>query len=69
MTTGEQVAYLLERVPQAAENPVLLCLLYWKVFDGIEIPADLMKIMAEKATGPETILRYKRMFSKGEEAS
>jgi len=61
MAVLDNVAYILKRVPAAAENSNLLFLLYWQLFDKINIPPELMKKM-EKATSPETIARYKRML-------
>jgi len=61
MAVLDNVAYILKRVPAAAGNSNLLFLLYWQLFDKIDISPELMKKM-EKATSPETIARYKRML-------
>lgn len=62
---NEQIRYLAESVPDLrnANNrrrKVLLTLLYWKVFDGIELPPDIMKQILERGTNPETICRALR---------
>jgi hypothetical protein len=59
-TVYQKVAYLIDNVPQAADNYKLLILLYWQVFDNIDIPRRVIKEIAERGTEPESINREKR---------
>lgn len=56
----QRVAALIDRVPAARDNYKLLILLYWQIFDEIEIPQKVLEEIAEKGTEPETINRAKR---------
>lgn len=61
----DQTKYLADSVPELRNHSnrrrkVLLTLLYWKIFDGIDIPADVMKQILERGTNPETITRALR---------
>ncbi|HLO11161.1 MAG TPA: hypothetical protein VK190_02770 [Pseudoneobacillus sp.] len=67
-TSISSVGYILDRVPEANESYILLVLLYWKLFDGIDIPVSLMREIIEKGTAPESITRLKRMI-KGRNSS
>lgn len=60
-TSYEKVAWILEKVPAAQHNYKLLMLIYWQVFDEIDIPEKVINNIAAKGTKPETINRYKRM--------
>lgn len=66
MKTHEQrVTYLLESIEALGEKDnnkrkILLTLLYWKVFDGINIPDELMRNILSQGTNPETITRVLR---------
>jgi hypothetical protein len=60
MSALDNVEYLLRKVPQTAQDQNLMTLLYWKLFDDIDIPKELM-LKLRFATNPETIYRYKRM--------
>jgi hypothetical protein len=60
-----RIAYLLESVEALGDmdsprRKVLLTLLYWKVFDGIEIPNDVTRKILSQGTNPETIYRRLR---------
>lgn len=61
-TSISSVKYILDRVPEANGSYILLVLLYWKLFDGIDIPLPLMRDIIEKGTAPESITRLKRMI-------
>lgn len=54
------MAYLVSQVPATQSNYKLLLLLYWQVFDGIDIPRDIVNTILEKGTEPESIGRLKR---------
>jgi len=59
-TTEQRVAYLVQKVPATRTNYKLLLLLYWQVFDGIDIPKEVVNTILEKGTEPESIGRLKR---------
>ena len=59
-TTEQKVAYLIQKVPVTSKNYKLLLLLYWQVFDKINIPSEIMNDILEKGTEPESIGRLKR---------
>jgi predicted glycosyl hydrolase (DUF1957 family) len=59
----QRVAYLMNMVPQSRSDYLLLILLYWQVFDGIDIPEEVVKRIQEHATQPETITRSRRKVS------
>lgn len=59
-TTEQKVAYLLDEVPAARMNYKLLLLLYWQVFDNIEIPQTIVNAILADGTEPESISRLKR---------
>ena len=59
-TAYQRVAWLLEKVPATQANYKLLMLLYWQVFNGIDIPKHTIQEIIEKGTEPETINRAKR---------
>lgn len=59
-TTYDRVSWLVNNVPAARSNYKLLLLLYWQVFDEIDIPKDIVNEIAEKGTEPESINRLKR---------
>lgn len=65
-TQYERVRYLLENVPATRNNDQLLVVMYWKVFDNIEISADIIKDIMEQGALPESITRYKRDVLKAE---
>lgn len=73
-----KINYLLESIDElnSTTNPrrkIFLVLMYWKVFDGIDIPAEVLQDILKKGTNPETILRrarnvtVSRRSSKGEQ--
>ncbi len=59
---AENVINIMEQVPEARVDKKLLCLLYWMLYDNIDIPADVVKKIINQGTPPETILRYQRMY-------
>lgn len=59
-TSRERVAFIMDNIPQARQNYLLLLLSYWQLFDGIDLPDELIKQLSEKATQPETIARSRR---------
>lgn len=67
-TSQAQVEYLMDSVDGVRANKVLLTLLYWKVFDGIDIPAELTQEILKKATNPESIFRYTRHLNPNRKA-
>lgn len=54
------MAYLIQQVPATQSNYKLLLLLYWQVFDGIEIPPEVVNNILGNGTEPESIGRLKR---------
>ena len=54
------MAYLVSKVSATRSNYKLLLLLYWQVFDEIEMPKELINAILERATEPESIGRLKR---------
>lgn len=58
--SDQKVAYLMNIVPQAKHDYLLLILMYWQIFDDIEIPEETVKQIIERATQPETITRSRR---------
>jgi len=59
-TVFDRVKWILRRVPAACVNQTLLTLLYWKLFDNIDISDSLLHELSEHATSPETISRNRR---------
>jgi len=59
-TAREKVAYLMDNIPQARFNYLHLLLVYWQVFDEIDLPDHVVQQIVEKATQPETIGRARR---------
>lgn len=55
-----KVAYLMDAAPQARQDNLLIILMYWQIFDGIELPSEIVAQILEKATAPETITRSRR---------
>jgi hypothetical protein len=56
----ERVAFIMDNIPQARYNYLYLLLSYWQLFDGIDIPEDVVKQIVEHGTQPETIARSRR---------
>lgn len=56
----EKVTWLVQNVPETKTNFKLLILLYWQMFDEIDIPAHLITDIMEKGSEPESISRLKR---------
>jgi hypothetical protein len=61
--TLNKVEALMESFPIAAKDDRLLLLMYWKVYDDIDIPADVIKSIIQKGAMPETITRSKRKIA------
>ena len=59
-TAEQRVAYLVQKVPATRNNYKLLLLLYWQVFDGVDIPKEVVNAILDKGTEPESIGRLKR---------
>lgn len=62
-TVKQRVYKLMDKVPLIAKyerGDLLLVLLYWRIYDGIQIPPRVMKEILHKATVPESITRRKR---------
>lgn len=69
-TRRGQVRYLLDSVEglNDLDDPrrkLLLTLMYWKVFDNINIPAEVLQEILSKGTNPETITREARRVNMG----
>lgn len=60
VSVRERVMFLMEKVPAVKHNYKLLLLLYWQVFDGINIPKEIIASIMEKGAQPQTINRSKR---------
>lgn len=56
----QKTAFLMDKIPATRNNYVHLILSYWQVFDGIEIPEEVVKQIVDRATQPETISRSRR---------
>ena len=61
----KRLQYLLETMDvlddvEYPKRKLLLTLLYWKVFDGIDIPDSVMQSILQQGTNPETIFRALR---------
>lgn len=69
MTKKEKVEKLNETFESIQNiNPdkqkIVFLLLYWKIFDGIDIPAGLIRDISNRGTNPESIFRLWRMPKK-----
>lgn len=62
-TIIENVEYLLNKVPNTSNNDMLLILLYWNLFDNIDLSSTVINSIMKNATTPETILRNKRRLT------
>ncbi|UNY40013.1 hypothetical protein KLEB273_gp110 [Bacillus phage vB_BauM_KLEB27-3] len=61
MNSGfKKVAYLMDHIPEARTDYLVLLLSYWQVFDEINIPKEVVQEILEKATQPETVSRSRR---------
>ncbi len=61
--SDQRVAYIMSIVPQTKTDYLLLILMYWQIFDDIDLSEDTIKQILEKATTPETITRSRRKVS------
>jgi hypothetical protein len=50
-----RVRYLYETVPGIEDNPMLLNVLYWTIFQGIDIPQEVQKELIERAADPQVL--------------
>jgi hypothetical protein len=60
----DNVGYLIKRAPNATKDDRVLLVLYWQLFDGIEIPRDVAQKIITSGTRPESITRSKRKLYK-----
>lgn len=58
--SDQKVAFLMDAAPQTRRDYLSLILMYWQIFDGIDLPESVARQIIEKATAPETITRSKR---------
>jgi hypothetical protein len=54
------IRYILAHYPEARNNDKLLMLLFWEIFDKINIPKEFRQAFLHKATPPETIRRMRQ---------
>jgi hypothetical protein len=54
------VNHIMSTFPKAKYDSRLLLLAYWQIFDGIEIPQELMQQIIAKGSHPETVMRRRR---------
>jgi hypothetical protein len=55
-----QVRYLIETVPGLLDHPIFPLLLYWKVFDGCDIPKSTFESIMARGTPPDSLTRLVR---------
>lgn len=58
--TFSKTAFIMDKIPPARHDYLYLLISYWQVFDGIEIPEELVKQIIERGTQPETVSRARR---------
>lgn len=56
----ERVAFLMDKVPGAKFDYKTLIISYWQIFDGVDIPTDVLRQILQKGSEPETISRSRR---------
>jgi len=54
------IRYILAHYPEARNNDKLLMLLFWEIFDQIQIPKEFRQAFLYRATPPETIRRARQ---------
>jgi len=54
------IRYILAHYPEARNNDKLLMLLFWEIFDKIQIPKEFRQAFLYRATPPETIRRARQ---------
>jgi hypothetical protein len=54
------IRYILAHYPEARNNDKLLMLLFWEIFDKINIPKEFRQAFLYRATPPETIRRARQ---------
>lgn len=59
-TKRGQVRYLIETVPGILNHPTLPLLLYWRIFDGCDIPKHVFESILAKGTPPDSLTRLVR---------
>ena len=62
---SNRIRYLLATYPETMDYKFLL-LYYWMIFDGIDIPKDVMKNIIEKGAEPNSISRLRRRIMEEE---
>lgn len=68
-TIGSRIRHILHLAPIAARDMRLLLMLYWKVFDGADIPDSAIASVVMKGTRPDNIMRIcRRVLAKEEES-
>jgi hypothetical protein len=55
-----KTAFIMDKIPPARHDYLYLLISYWQIFDGIEIPEEVVKQIVERGTQPETISRSRR---------
>lgn len=55
-----KTAFIMDKIPPARHDYLLLLISYWQIFDGIDIPDEVIQQIIDKATQPETISRSRR---------
>lgn len=60
VTIKDRVLFLIDRVPAVKTNYKMLLILYWQVFDGIEMPKETARAILDRGAQPESIDRMKR---------
>ena len=58
-TAVERVEELMEKYPSTRDNRQLLCILYWKIYDGLQLPYIPDEVLCT-LTPLETITRAQR---------
>lgn len=59
-TLVQRISFLYDSVPEVKDEPMLLVLIYWRIFDEISIPDWLIQEIADKASNPDSIMRVGR---------
>lgn len=58
--TFNKTAFIMDKIPPARHDYLYLLISYWQIFDGIEIPEEVVKQIVERGTQPETVSRSRR---------
>lgn len=58
---NSRIAYLDKLIKDdydgKVDRPLVMMLLYWKIFDGIDISDELMKKIIDNGTSPNSLVR------------